>query len=288
MQAFHKPYPMKPTRLLLALIACLLATSPFVKGSTFSIIHSFAFGEGTRPEYGLALSGSTLFGTTSNPGTVFSLGTDGSAFLTVQPVFGVGEVRVTVSGSKLYGTTRVGGDDGFGSVFSVNSDGSGFQTLHSFSGGSDASYPEGGLVVSGTTLYGTTTNSTGAIFTISTDGSGFKVLHSFAVADGYDPSKGVILAESTVYGTTRQGGANSIGTIYSINLDGSGFKVIYSFSPLESPTGDCLPNAVAVSGSKIYGSAFGGGANNLGFVFSVDADGSNFKVIHSFSQTDGA
>ncbi|MFC1668183.1 choice-of-anchor tandem repeat GloVer-containing protein, partial [Chlamydiota bacterium] len=41
------------------------------------------------------------------------------------------------------------------------------------------------------------------------------------------------------------------------------------------------------SGETIYGATYFGGANNLGAIFSVDTNGNNYTVLHSFETPNG-
>ena len=89
------------------------------------------------------------------------------------------------------------------------------RVLKSFTG-SDGMNPYGGLVLAGSTLYGTTlwggssytgnSSGDGVVFKVNTDGSGYTVLKSFTGSDGAQPYAGLVLAGSTLYGTTQSGG----------------------------------------------------------------------------------
>jgi uncharacterized repeat protein (TIGR03803 family) len=155
--------------------------------------------DGAFPACNLVLSGSTLYGTTTEggdfgSGTIFSVDTNGDNF-TVLHVFSVTNAAginadgakpqsgLTLVGNVLYGTTSMGGSAGNGTVFQIHTDGSGFTNLHVFSatngigstgvGGTnlDGAHPIGGLLYSGGTLFGTTsqggTLGNGAIFSIT-------------------------------------------------------------------------------------------------------------------------
>src|SRR5262249_31765646 len=112
-------------------------------GSGFTVLKRFTNSmDGTNPIAGLALSGSALYGTTSqggssNFGTVFKLTTDGTGY-TVLKHFASSDganplyASLTSSGSALYGVTYYGGSSRNGTVFKVNTDGTGFSNLHSF------------------------------------------------------------------------------------------------------------------------------------------------------------
>ncbi len=107
-------------------------------GSSFATLYNFSTSkpsgtnkDGANPRGDLALSGSTLYGTTYDGGlflgTVFAVNVSGTGFKTLyafprnqangsDPAGGV-----IITGDTLYGTTRVGGDQGFGggTIFAV-------------------------------------------------------------------------------------------------------------------------------------------------------------------------
>ena len=163
-------------------------------GTTFKVLHTFSANngvnlDGDEPFPALTSDGNTLYGATDaggkgGNGTIFSIGTDGTAFKVLhsfspvtgsgftnadgaQPGRGPGQ-RLALSGNTLYGVAQEGGANGVGTVYSINTDGSAFTVLHHFgSFGSqdpnvtgstnvDGGFPRANLVVSGNTLYGTT------------------------------------------------------------------------------------------------------------------------------------
>ena len=207
---------------------------------------------------GLILSGNTLYGTTSlggsaGNGTVFKLSIGGSSFTTLHSftalysgLYGTNgdgaspNAGLVLSGDTLYGTTESGGNFAKGTVFRINTNGTDFQNLHSytlpsgdfFSGtNSDGANPGAGLFLSGSALYGTTvrggSSGNGTVFRINTDGAGFASLYSFtylsgdtysANSDGALPSAGLILSDSTLFGTAPRGGSSGDGTVFALNL----------------------------------------------------------------------
>ena len=139
---------------------------------------------GSNPLADLILSGDTLFGTTQTGGsfkggTVFSVATNGDAFISQQnftpdlnhPDAAGPTCRLLWDNSVLYGTAVGGGINDVGVVFRMNPDSTGFAVLHAFTGGADGSGPWAGLVSSGNTLYGATegggTNHSGVLFSLS-------------------------------------------------------------------------------------------------------------------------
>jgi uncharacterized repeat protein (TIGR03803 family) len=204
-------------------------------GTGFGLLHSFTGGssDGASPLDGsLILSGTTLYGMTSgggsnNGGVAFKINTDGTGFSLLY-AFGPTAYNgpsgpLTLSGSTLYGTTPNDGANGAGTVFQITTDGTSFSVLRSFAHQSttDGEIPQGALVQSGSLLFGATrlggTGGLGTIYQINTDGTGFTLLHSFTGGnDGANPTAGVILSGSTLYGMTCTDNEN--GGIYSITV----------------------------------------------------------------------
>ena len=137
----------------------------------------------------------------------------------------------------------------------MNTDGSGFTLLHQFN--SSEGIPAGGLVLSaaGNLLYGTAfcDGVGGTLYALNTDGSGFTILHSFPVitigapdnADGTDPNQ-LMLAGSTLYGTTQAGGRFGSGTIFSLAL---GLSATVSATPQLVHLGDSIAAVVTALNS---------------------------------------
>jgi uncharacterized repeat protein (TIGR03803 family) len=222
---------------------------------------------------------------------------------------------VIVSDNTLYGTTHQGGASGSGTVFAVKTDGTGFTNLHSFAATSGAlgTNSEGAapywhalLILSGNTLYGTASaggaGGNGTVFAINTDGTGFTNLHNFSATpfgtntDGAIPLAGLFLTNSTLYGTTYQGGSSSNGTVFALNTDGTGFTNLHSFArggeyeqnsfSFYTNSDGAFPNAgVILSGNTLYGTALDGGLSGSGTLFAVNTNGTGFTNLHTFTAT---
>lgn len=206
-----------------------------------------------------------------------------------------------LAGGMLYGTTEHGGSNTVGTVFAVNTDGTGYTVLHQFADEPDGAHPLAGLVLSGNTLYGATgnggTNGYGSLFSLNTNGNGYAVLYSFNVySNGVLPNARMTLAGDTLYGTAAGNGYGSPGwgTVFSINTNGSNYTPLYNFttphgSPLTNSDGEQPDSGVALSGGTLYGAAYGGGLYGYGTVYSVQTNGTNFIVLHYFTNNpDGA
>jgi len=211
--------------------------------------------DGAHPRARLGSAGATLYGTTPNGGssgngTVFAIGTNGIDFTNLYNFTALDPATQTntdgaspfagliLSGNTLYGTAQLGGSSGLGTVFKVNINGPGFTNLYSFTAqdsvtqtNTDGAYPYGALILSGNLLYGTAQQGgdfdNGTVFAVSTDGTGFTNLYSFTANSGFPsytnrdggfPMANLVLAGSTLYGTTSAVGSSYYGTLFALNL----------------------------------------------------------------------
>jgi uncharacterized repeat protein (TIGR03803 family) len=194
-------------------------------------------------------------------------------------------------GQKLFGMTQNGGSNNNGTIFSLNLDGSGYQLLHNFSV-ANGTLPNGALTYKSGILYGMTysggDNDLGTIFSISENGTNFTILHHFegGVGQGARPLGSLLLIGDTLYGMTSEGGADDVGVLFSINTDASGFAVLHEFSG-DTNDGAGPRGTLIVRDNRFYGTTSAGGVSNLGTIFSVRTDGTDFNLLHSFSGDDG-
>jgi uncharacterized repeat protein (TIGR03803 family) len=146
----------------------------------------------------------------------------------------------------------------------------------------------GPLTLSGSTLYGTCyaggLSNSGTVFKLTTDGSGCTVLHSFIgpPTDGSAPYQGLLLSDSSLYGTTAYGGISNCGTVFKVNTDGSGYVVLRQFTG--PPDDGANPYSSLVLGSGLlFGTTDSGGRSNCGIVFKIGIDGSGYSVLKHFT-----
>jgi uncharacterized repeat protein (TIGR03803 family) len=269
----------------------------------FTVIYNLDPATGTFPE-GALIEGTdgALYGTANEggigTGTAFRATTDGNTFSVLHDfVPGNGgdasapEASVSIYGNAVYGTASDGGANNAGAVFALKVDGTGYALLHSFTNGTgDGNGPET-LVIKGAdgALYGANysggASNLGTVFRLATDASSYSLLHQFTgpPQDGSGPSAGLIEGTNgALYGTTLNGGSNSSGTVYRLAPDASSYQVLYSFSNTPDgsyPQGQLLQ----ASDGKLYGTTSGGGTNGDGTVFSMDLDGSGYRIVHSFA-----
>ena len=253
-------------------------------GTDFTLVHEF--GSFQFPSGDLAAIGSRFFGGTSY-GQVYSVNSDGSAFTVLHGFPRFPNVRVTAVGGKVYGTAS-SSTQSSDTVFVINPDGTNPTVLHTFTGGAaDGAQPAAGLTSDGAKLFGTTfyggDANIGVVYSLNTDGSDFTVLHKFAGGsdDGSRPTAIPLIVGSTLFGTTSLGGDLNKGTVYSINVDGTGYSVLHEF--LGGGDDGAQPDAeLILVGSRLFGTTRSGGDMERGTIFSINTDGSGFKLWHEF------
>ena len=283
----------------------------------FHILYNFSPAFGSGPNGGLALAGSTLYGTTfhggvSGFGTIFAINTDGTGFTNLFNNFNSTFTNgaeppggVIISGGALYGTTYVGGLLGGGTVFAIGTNGMGFTNLVNFDGNvnpNSPDEPEATVVLFGNTLYGTTwfggAYDHGTIFHVATNGSTSGRLHDFYTPtytsyinnyDGVFPSAKLICQAGTLYGTAENGGIYGGGTVFSVitNQPGS-FGILHYFTATDPVTGTNSDGAhsfsgLVLSGTNLYGTTFNGGTHGNGTVFAVSTNGLFFTNLYNFT-----
>lgn len=208
----------------------------------------------------------------------------------------------------LYGTSGAGGKSsqcgnaGCGTVYEISTSGS-ESVLHPFKGTPDGAVPVAGMIALNGVLYGTTSQGGSATTTCSAAGCGSvfevdtsgkeRVLYAFQGGkdDGAGPAANLAALNRKLYGTTLLGGPTSTecpkgcGTVFDVDRSGQE-HVLHAFAG--SPDG-IRPEAglLALHGS-LYGTTYGGGANNMGTVFEISGSGKE-RVLYSFSGgSDGA
>jgi uncharacterized repeat protein (TIGR03803 family) len=212
----------------------------------------------------------------------------------VEPFAGLTYVNGTFYGTTFQGGGRGCSDKvGCGIVFSMTR--SGKETvLHDFAGGQDGEFPGADLINVNGTLYGTTGYggpiNAGTVFSITPSGTK-TLLHGFTGSpDGALPGA-LLNVNGTIYGTTYRGGTGPNGgggTVFTITPSGNE-TVIYNFRSY-SRHGDGPGNGPLLKlKRKLYGTTNGGGAYDLGGVFSQNMS-DHQKLLYSFQggDTDGA
>jgi uncharacterized repeat protein (TIGR03803 family) len=193
-------------------------------------------------------------------------------------------------GSTLYGLTVGGGTSGDGTLFSLNADGSGYTILRSFLGAPSGENPRGSLAPGGGILYGMTegggTSFGGTLFTYNPVLESIGTIHDFNGLQGSGPFGTPAVDGDMLYGVTSAGGAHGLGVVFSMGINGSGYQVLHDFNG--APDDGQRPlKSLLIQGDRLYGMTLYGGTDNLGLIYSIDSDGGEFAILHSFSGTDG-
>lgn len=298
-------WAMDSRRYVVSAALCFLFVSPAV--GQVEVLHTFSGSpaDGAFPDdqSRLLYHAGTLYGVTSEGGTtgfgvLFSIQPDGQNFQVLRSffpptdgVFPAGPLSLV--GDRLYGTAPFAGALDAGVVYGFGLNDSSLDPLVSFDipnglPGSLAS-PRGRVAHSGGTLFGVTfdggQSGAGGLFSVSTTGEDFVVLHEFPGTDsgGGFPNSGVVISGNRLFGVAPGGTFNDVGVLYSYDLDDSGVQVLHQFGG--GPTdGDDPSGHLLLDGSTLYGVTDDGGPTDDGTVYRIDADGSDYEVLHFFDE----
>ena len=277
-----------------------------ITGGTPTTLAVFNGVNGSNPHGGLAISGGMLYGITPSGGahgygTVYSVPMTGGTLTTLTDFTGSkgngggsSQQGLTVSGNTLYGPAEGGANGAYGEVFSLPTTGGAPTILMSFPYSAGvAPYgiePDSGLLLSGGMLYGVTNTGgpqyggVGTVYSVPVTGGKPTVLAAFTGTTAPMPYGNLTLGGSTLYGTTRRGGASGNGTVFSVPITGGTVTTLATFSGKDgsSPTG-----GLALVGDTLFGTTTLGGPDNSGEVFSVPIAGGAPTVLAEFNQNKG-
>ncbi|MFI0427517.1 MAG: choice-of-anchor tandem repeat GloVer-containing protein [Flavobacterium sp.] len=288
---------MKKIIIVFTLIFLLKITSSFAQ---YTKIHDFDGGQyGGYPFSNLFFDGTYLYGVTVyggiyNNGVIFKVKPNGTDYTKIFDfnylTSGYNAYGTLISdGTFLYGTTK--GNDTFnihGTVYKIKPDGTDFTTLFTFNG-LNGSTPWSGLYLNGQFLYGMTNyggTGSGTIYKITTSGTNFETLLNFTESTTGEYPYGELIYDGTfLYGTTSGGGLNYGGTVFKILTDGSGYTKLVDFS--NAPNGNYPYGSLVTDGTFLYGTTGTGGINNIGSIFKVKPDGTQYQQLFSFNGNNG-
>ncbi len=252
---------------------------------------------GGFPRSSLIYDGTSLYGTTAmgganNSGTVFKIQTDGTGYtklydFTVPANGGQPSGSLVSVGSYLYGMTYEGGTNNLGVIYKIMTDGTGFSKIFEFTT-ITGTHPMCGPISDGTYLYGVTMNggtgSLGTVFKILLNGTGFIKLMDFSgTANGSFSRSSLVLDGGYLYGTAGGGGTSNSGTFFKIQTTGTGFSKLLDFTG--TANGSQPSSMLFPTGNFLYGMTYMGGANNIGTIYKIMADGSGYSKLLNFSGT---
>jgi uncharacterized repeat protein (TIGR03803 family) len=103
--------------------------------------------------------------------------------------------------------------------------------------------------------------------------------------DGATPNATLVVAGSTLYGTTKSGGSQGRGTVFKLGIDATGFTNLHNFAVSD---GDNYFTRLVLAGTNLYGTADHGGTSGNGTVFKLNINGTGFTNLHHFTATSGA
>lgn len=275
-------------------------------GNGYNILREFSGDpiDGSAPN-DVAVSGATVYGTTRfggtlnyNAGTIYKVGADGNNFAVLRSFTNTDGANplagLILSGTNLYGTTYLGGTNGNGTIFRIGTNGMNFTVLHNFTNSVNGANPIGFLMQRSATVYGVTAHGgafgNGTVYKMNTNGSAFTVIHNFTnTPDGASPATGVLLVSNLLYGTTQFGGAHSAGIIFKMTTNGANYQILASFDSLGDNTNGSQSLAqLFFTRGLLFGGTGSGGISNAGVIFQLSTNGSNYRILRSFTGGSGS
>jgi uncharacterized repeat protein (TIGR03803 family) len=268
-------------------------------GTEYAKLLDFAGNTNGRNPYGSLIYDGTFFygmtagGGTNRQGTVFKIMADGTGYVKLFNFSGTSTGSspygsLIYDGTFLYGMTFTGGLNNLGTIFKILPNGTGYTKLLDFAGTTNGSNPYGDLISDGTFLYGTTAeggiNNIGTLFKIMPNGTGYvKLLDFSGTSNGARPWGSLIYDGTFFYGTTVNGGTstNSFGTLFKIMPDGTGYKKLFDFDGIA--TGNWPTDSLVSDGTFLYGTTNNGGADDMGTLFKIRPDGSEYEKLIDFN-----
>lgn len=272
--------------------------------SSYTVVWEFIYPEnGYLPSARLLpandgkLYGLTEQGGTSDQGVMFSFDPRSSSYTKLKDFDGYndggrpGTGLIQSSDGKLYGMAGGKGRFGYGTIFSFDPVSLTFKKLKDFDG-IDGGYPRGCLLqASNGKYYGMTQvggdDDNGVIFSFEPFTSAYTVVKHLGGGTGANPQGSLIEAtDGKLYGLTFLCGKYNVGTIISFDPATSRFTKLKDF---DLPNGgEPLGDLMQASDGKLYGMTRGGGASNLGVIFSFDPSTLIFKKLQDFQGYNGA
>jgi uncharacterized repeat protein (TIGR03803 family) len=258
-------------------------------GTNASSFHTFLGypGDGSYPWYTTPhqasdgnLYGSTYIGGTSNWGTVYKFDMNTASqnvIFNAAPGSGspgnYGNIN-ELSDGLIYSVQTYAGSSGLGVLVRMDKAGSNLQTIHTFTG-----------------TLGT------ANYSVAADAQSTAPHYDGAYPYGFV----VEGPDGKIYGSTYAGGSQNRGSFYRCNKDGTNFEIINVGVPILKPylngRGGIIPLAynamnpwgnVAIDQTgKVHVTGYLGGAVDAGALACMNADGSDYRILHSGNAAEG-
>ena len=111
-------------------------------------------------------------------------------------------------------------------------------------------------------------------------------LHEFVTETGRFYDNKLVTDGTYLYGVRYDGHINGAGAVFRTSMDGGHHEVIHTF---EDPLYGTHPvGTLVLSGTTLYGMTIFGGENNMGVIFRMENDGSEFGKLLDFNYSNGA
>lgn len=272
----------------------------------YTLLHEFSGSDGNEVFNSLETDGTKLYGVAkfggdNGDGVLFEIGKDGAGFALLHH-FGISawapHSAPILVGGTLYGTTYHGGSSTWGgTIYKYPLPAGPLEVIHSFDS-SVGRHPTGQLIQIGDWLYGTASDlfqhsngHYGSLYRINMTTNSFELLHSFNdETEGSHPYDHLFYDSSDLLIGTNMGKAftaESMGTIFAYSISQDSVTVLHDFE--ERPgTGSKMNGGLipSMDGTQLYGVAHGSNDTNgeLGTLFSMNPDGSEFSVYHRFEE----
>ena len=303
----------KPTVIAIVMLAWVATLSP-VRAQTFTVLHQFdgQLDDGAFPEGSVIRdTAGNLYGTTTNPGTVFKINKERQESVLVflnggsSGIFPTGSLTQDAAGN-LYGVAE-GGSGGAGVVYKLTPKGE-ETVLFAFQGGLDNTNPKlpaGGVLLGkngsivGAAQFGNKLKceiGCGSVFRLDATGT-MHFLHKFTGgADGGNPIGPLVQdASGNLYGVAQSGGERSCPDAFLDQLTGCGvvFKIDrrHVLTVLHTFTG-AMDGAIPQGGlvldaaGNLFGTTLKGGGSDMGTIYKI-ANDDTYTVLHRFTQAEG-
>lgn len=264
-----------------------------IDGSELTEVHSFD-GENGGIVLGNTLTpvdkkiwGMTANGGISDMGTIFHINDDGNGFTKVHDFDGTnGDTpygQLLEFDGKCWGMTVDGGVNNTGVIFNINLDGTGFSKILDFTNDTGHTPFGNSLSYHGGKIWGTTQrggiHNRGVLFQMNSDGTGYTKIRDFQSATGSSVRGKLVEENGKLWGMSAAGGAHSNGVIYSIDLTGSNYVVVHEFEQGDLDNGSTPLGGLVAHKKQLWGYTLFGGSDDLGVVFRIDNDGSNYEKV---------
>jgi uncharacterized repeat protein (TIGR03803 family) len=126
----------------------------------------------------------------------------------------------------------------------------------------------------------------GLILTGRAASQSFTTLHNLSYDDGFSPQAGLIALGNTLYGAAESGGNGGNGTLFAVSTTGASFTTLHVFTATDvngnNSDGSGPDATLILAGNNLYGTAFDGGTNGNGTVYSYTI-GASFTNLYNFS-----